>query len=312
MLLFGAALAAGAGACSPAPPVTGEDSIDAAATDAPAREFAGRRYERHLVFFAMEGDSAFIVPWSFLARTTPGAVERETRVWLARNGEWEAFFQAEWQTPPTRAPWRVLPHEGVRLVVGSGDALDGLVYREGGRELEVLLGNTRAEWSSQAGEAIRVQEASVVLGDRTSRGELLDIALAQRTSDPPFGDWIFLLSGDSLQIFLNGPPLSEAPDTVFQGWGKVASEDLDWPEIVVTATESRAFERARRNVPVAWELGSDGGDVSGILEVGSAHLEAGEGPGPLLPVSALFEVSGSFQIGEAAYLVRGLFRHRQP
>ena len=258
------------------------------------------------------GDSAFIVPWSFLARTSPGAVERETRVWLARNGEWDAFFHAEWQTPPNRAPWRVLPHEGVRVVVGSGDALDRLVYREGGRELEVLPGDTRAEWSSQAGEAIRVQEASVVLGNRTITGELLDIALAQRTSDPPFGDWVFLVSGDSLQIFLNGPPLSEQPDTVFQGWGKVDAEDLDWPEITVASAESRAFERARRNVPVAWELGSDSSAVTGVLEVRTAHLEAGEGPGPLLPVSALFEVIGSFQIGEALYPVRGLFRHRQP
>ena len=47
------------------------------------------------------------------------------------------------------------------------------------------------------------------------------------------------------------------------------------------------------------------------LAVQTAHIEAGQGAGPLLPVEALFEVSGTLRVAEATYPVRGLVRHFQ-
>jgi hypothetical protein len=43
--------------------------------------------------------------------------------------------------------------------------------------------------------------------------------------------------------------------------------------------------------------------------VQTAQMEAGEGDGPLLPVDALFTVSGSVHIEGRTYPVLGLFRH---
>ena len=77
---------------------------------------------------------------------------------------------------------------------------------------------------------------------------------------------------------------------------------MDWGEV-------RAFQPARQDVPVAWTLTSTEGDMEGVLQVRSAQIQAGEGEGPVLPVDALFEVTGTLSIEGGDYPVRGLFRH---
>jgi hypothetical protein len=75
--------------------------------------------------------------------------------------------------------------------------------------------------------------------------------------------------------------------------------------------ETRAFERARREVPVQWSIAAGTGDMAGSLEARATHIEAGAGEGPLLPVEALFEVTGTFRVGDRDYPLRGLVRHLQ-
>jgi len=40
-------------------------------------------------------------------------------------------------------------------------------------------------------------------------------------------------------------------------------------------------------------------------------MQPGEGPGPLLPVRALFEVTGEFAVGEDTYGVHGILVHER-
>jgi hypothetical protein len=54
---------------------------------------------------------------------------------------------------------------------------------------------------------------------------------------------------------------------------------------------------------------SSDGQVEGELEVVSAEILAGEGPGPLLPVRALYEVVGEISTSEGIFPVRGILVH---
>ena len=80
----------------------------------------------------------------------------------------------------------------------------------------------------------------------------------------------------------------------------------------MTATRSRAFEPARRDVPVAWRFQSPDAEITGRIESMSTHMEAGEGPGPQLPLIAISEVEGSMTIETIPYRVRGVLYHRAP
>ena len=309
--LRAAVLLAGFTACTPEPPPAGVEG-EAAPQAGGVGSLQGRVFERAVVFLTSAGDSTLIVPWLFTARTRPGGVDRVARGWLARGGAWEPFFHESWQTPPTRVPWRLQPRKQFRLVVGAGETLEALVFEEGPRRLEVELGATRAEWTGLQGETFLVVEGAAVLSERRLPGLVLDLGRAHRGETPPAGDWMFLTSGDSVQIVLSGTDATGSGVGTFEGWGRLPDErEIPWRDITVSWAETRSFEKARREVPVRWSLAAGIDEMSADLVQNTAYIEAGPGEGPLLPVDALFEVAGTLQVGDAVYPVRGLVRHVQ-
>jgi hypothetical protein len=277
----------------------------------PAASAVTRVFERRIVFLTRETDSTLVVPWFFTARDGPDGVAREARGWLARNGTWEAFYQETWRGPPTRSPWRPLPRSGLRLVVGIGDALEEIVFQRGARQLEIRFGSLLSEWNSPEGSIYRVHEADVVLSSQRVGGLLLDMS---RTRPPGgfSGDWAFLVSGDSLEMVVDASRASEQPDSTASVWARVDFRQLRWNDAVMAWEETRAFERSRREVPVAWRIRSADGSLEGTLSAETTEVEAGPGSGARLPVYALFEVSGTLVVEGAPFPVEGVLRHVQP
>lgn len=291
--------------------IRGEAGVEPAETE-PDRDFEPRVYERNIVFMTTGQDSAIIVPWFFTARAHGGGVFREVRGSLARSGEWEPFFQDRWEGPPTRAPFRILPRAAMRLVVGEGDALEAILYEEGARQLDVLINDPVADWSGPRGEVFRVHDGSILLGGQPADGILLDLNRAYRPTDVPSGDWIFLEGGPAVTIVLEAPVGIPPGSTPFIGWARLGDRELRWPRVDVRWTETRSFERARRDVPVEWSIASDDGALEGTLSSVAMQLTAGDGAGPILPVDGLFRVGGTLMIDGDSYDVRGVLRHIQP
>jgi hypothetical protein len=201
----------------------------------------------------------------------------------------------------------------MRLVVGDDDALEQILFDEGARQLGVLLQEPRAEWSGPRGESFRLLDGAVVMGSARVPGIILDLTRGRPLRETEGGDWAVLYGTDGLRVVLNSPEL-QPPGTAgaFHAWVMVGDQEEQWPDVTVTWNESSSFQRARREVPLAWSAAVAGGEMSVDLTVHSAQIEAGEGGGPQLPVDAFFEVEGSVRIGEVVHPVRGLLRHIQP
>ena len=301
---------AGSACAEPAPEVFVE-SPDAAPNEA-SRNFPGRSYERNFVFATVTGDSLLLVSWLFETTTQPGTVVREARGWLDRSGTWDAFFAERWETPPTRIPARILPHGSLRLVVREGNAVDGIIFDEGTRNLELALGSVLIEWGGPRGEVFRLLDGSLYLSERRLGGIVLDMSRGSSADSPRAGDWAFLASGDSLQIVLQGDGQHQGePLPTYRAWARLDSRDLQWSTLDVDWVETNAFQPARRDVPVSWSISSPDGDLQAVLEVSSGNVRAGQGSGPVLPVQALFEVTGTVTIEERTFPIRGLFRHER-
>jgi hypothetical protein len=305
--------------CGPSEPAPARDTVTAGGASAPGT-FRGRIYERNFVFTTLTGDSTFLVPWLMSAQTRPGGVDRHARGSLARGTAWEAFYDASWTTPPTRVPWRIIPHGNLRLMVGEGDAIEQILFSEGPRQLELeLSGDPLIEWTGVQGQTYRLIDAAIYISDRRVGGMALDMARvhgsdgSDEADEADEGDWAFLVSGDSLQVVLESPSAADpgAPGAC-RGWARLDFRELQWPSLTIDWAEVRAYQPARQDVPVSWTITSLEDDVEGVLQVQSAQIQAGDGPGPLLPVDALFLVSGTLQVEGAAYPVRGLFRHTRP
>jgi hypothetical protein len=288
------------------------DPAAEAQAPAPTRNFQGRRYERHIVFLTTRGDSTMVVPWSFSAWTRPGAVDRTVEGWLARSDTWDPFLSEAWEGPPSRVPWRILPRGPARLIVGQGDALERIYFEEGPKRLEVTLGDLLAEWRGPRAQTFRVQEGYAVLASGEIPGVVLDMSRAWTAEDPVPGDWAFLISGDSVEVVLEDQSEGSGPEGgSFSGWGRVEFSDRQWQGIRLTWSETRAFEPARRDVPMAWDIRGTGTEVAGSLTAVAPFLEAGTGEGPVLPVKALYQVSGTLSLGGIEYPVQGMIRHNQ-
>lgn len=285
--------------------------------DPPATTSAGafqeQVFERNVVFLTTGTDSLILVPWLMEARTSPDGVERRTRGYLGRGSTWEPFHDERWTSPPTRAPWRILPRGAMRILVGEGDALQRIMFEEGGRQLHVALDGRLVEWGGQRGETFRLLDGALVLADQTLPGVVLDMSRGRRGDDAPPGSWAVLSSGDSLLAVVHSPVVRR-PGTAgaWRGWARQDFRGLQWTALTMTWDEVRSFEPARRDVPAGWSLSSPDGDVSAVLEARAAEIQAGEGAGPQLPVDALFRIEGSLRIQGREYAVRGFLRYVHP
>ena len=127
------------------------------------------------------------------------------------------------------------------------------------------------------------------------------------------GDWVFVHSGSDLQFFMEGehPVYEPGVPVRYDGWTRVALRDLQWQELAMEWDELRAYESARRDVPIRWSIGAPGEEVSGSLESVSSHLMVGQSDGPILPVLGLFEVSGVMEVQGQEFSVAGMIRHVQ-
>jgi hypothetical protein len=269
-------------------------------------------YEQDFVFASVTGDSVFMVPWIMNNTARPDSVAREARGWLVRSGTWEGFFTDRWATPPTRAPARVLPHGNLKLLVQEGDVVDGIIFEEGVRRLELALGDVQASWGGPRGEAIEVVDGAAYLSDQRVEGVIMHMARASAGEAPPGGDWAFLVSGDSMRMVLAADSEQEVDSTPpYRAWMDLGSEERLWPDVNVAWTATQAFPPARRDVPVAWRVSSEDQSIEGSLEVVSSDIQAGEGPGLLLPVRALYDVTGVVSTAEGTYPVRGLLVHER-
>jgi hypothetical protein len=176
----------------------------------------------------------------------------------------------------------------------------------------VILGELLAEWTGQQAQTFRIHRGAAVLSSGQAEGFVLDMSRAWTGESAPPGDWAFLLSGDSLQMVLEDLSSEGGPQGgAFSAWGRVEETDRLWEHIRLPWSETRPFEPARREVPMSWSILSEGNEISGTLDTVSPFLEAGEGEGPMLPVEALYQVSGTLILDGRDFPVQGMLRHEQ-
>jgi len=269
-------------------------------------------FEQNFVFANVSGDSVFLVPWLIRSASLPEGVRREARGWLARSGTWDAFYAEEWTTPPSRAPGRFLPFGDMQLLVQEGGIVDGIIFDDGTRNLELVLGEVQSSWGGPRGETVEILEGSAFLAEERVDGVVIHLARASADSGAPGGDWAVLMSGDSVSVILSADSEHGGDvEPLYRGWAELDGTGLQWPELHVEWTATQAFPPARRDVPASWRVWSDNGTLEGELHAISSEMQPGSGPGPLLPVRALFEVVGEISTSAGDFPIHGLLVHER-
>lgn len=264
-------------------------------------------YERNIVFMTAGADSVIVVPWLFRASTSEQGVERSAEGWLARAGLWEPFFTDHWDSPPTRTPFRIHARDPMDLVVGPGNVIERIVFQEGARQLQVVLGEGMSDWTGNRGQTFRVHRGAALFGNVRVEGMVMDMSRARLKDSPAPGEWMFLTGPERVAIVIESTGVSPS----HTAWGRRGDREFRWPEVEVEWTSVRSFEEARRDVPVAWTIRSIDGDMEVSLASTGMDLQAGVGEGPLLPINGLYQVAGLWIMSGDTLDIRGLVRHVQ-
>lgn len=304
-------LAALAGvACGNEPPPEPEVAEIPEPTEVEAPQTVEASYERAIAFRATGTDSTLAVVWLFENDDMSVSVRRRARGLLLRGGTWDEFLEDRSDDPASESPWRIAPSGPLRLVVGDGDRVERVIYEQGDRLLDLEFRGDGAAWTGSRGGSFAVEDAVVTLGDRALSGQVVDLSRARRPEEEPGGDWAFLTSGDSIAIVLQAPGRTRE-ENAFQGWVLRGDREILLPRLSLLWTGTRAYDEARRDVPIAWSLTDPDGELTGSLQVRAVRLRPGEGEGPLLPVDGLFEVVGVVTLEGVEREVEGVLRHRQ-
>lgn len=305
--MVGLLLVTGVAACA-APAPESDAAID---VEMPADVVPGRTFERALVFTTTRTDSAIVVPWLFEARARPGGVDRTAQAWLGRNRNWEPFLDEAWEGPQSPAPWRLLPHGPLRLIVDMDDALVRVAYQTDSRNLEIELGELLSEWNADLNESITLMQGQLHLGDASIQGVIFDLSRAHETALGAAGDFMLLTSGDSLQMMLHAPAQGDGATRSWRGVNRVDFRNIPIDDAAMESTAVRFFDPARSEVPTAWLLTAPGAALSASLTAVDMLLEAGAGEGPQFPVLGISMLQGTLIFEGREYPVQGLYRHNQ-
>ncbi len=302
------ALACDRGSPDPAPTSAEDPSAGSVTAEATPEAEVSTTYHRTVVFVDTEQDTTVFVSWDFENLELADSTHRTMRGWVGRGAHWIMLTEEAWATAPTRrAPWRIIPRGPTRMIVEQDDVLREIYYQDGIRDVSVRVGDAVVEWIDSRGGRYRLLNGITRLGGEERSGWVLDAAGARAGSSDGSGEWALLLGDDQLQILLSNGDGSDE----YRAWARLGAEERFWPSVSVTWSETRSFERARRDIPVLWRFRSSDGTLRGEFQSVSAHHLTLDATGPILPVLGVYEVDGTVSTDDNRVAVKGFLRHQQ-
>lgn len=233
------------------PPRGSQDGTEADRND--TEVVARARYLSALAFAsAVTGGSTLYL--DLLNESTATDLIRDYRGWLAEGVGWREILRLRDTLPVPRAAWRVLPGEGLDVLVGDGPEILGLVLEDSTHRFQLLAGPVIAEWTGPTGQRELLRHASLVR-DSLSEPGFLFFRRAGRSSAAPKDrgeDELFLLAdalGNGLLVARTGT-LGETEAVAWSWFDGVAAS---WFDATIQPAPARAAPSQTSGSP-GWSL----------------------------------------------------------
>ncbi len=296
-----AALLAGGCGETPAPPDGAAEGAEGAAESGPA---LAARYLNTYAFAAGTPGTPHLYA-ELRNETSPAYLIRDYRAWRVEASGPRPLLALRDTLPVPRAAWRVLPGQGLRVLVADGGETLALELADGARALRLLPGAPIAEWTGATGQREYVAPAALTEGEDGAPG-LLFFRRAARPGgvEPGAGaDRVFVLADSSGGGLLVAGPTEERGG-LLTAWTWLDDEAATWTAVALTeeadGAEARPGERT-------WRLELPEAEIEGTLRTADTE-EALPPPGPpgpgrpsIRPIRADLVVQGD------TVRLRGLF-----
>ncbi len=278
----------------------------------PAAEATDPRYVREYVYLTERAGQPLVVPFSFRSVERGDSIERTARAELAHGSTWDGFVDERWHTIRESGVWRVLPIGDLRMTVGGPTEVEALWYRRGERNLRLQMEQPLSGWHQASSARYRLMRGQLRLGPERTSGFVLESLQVHATGRAGRdSDLLFLSAGDSLVLVLGETLSREGAAGRGFAWAWTPASETGWERAEVRWLELRAFEEARRDIPLHWSFRVPEAAIHG--EVSALGMESRVGvdrPGRRA-VEIRYTVEGWIEVGEARSPVIGVVTHIQ-
>lgn len=289
-----------------------EESVSTGDSDQPVPLF---RYSRDFVFVAPSNDGPLVVPFEFSARERGDEIERGTRAWLARGSVWDRFLDDTMETTAAGGVWRPVPTTDLRLTVGGAAQIESFNFQRGDRQLRLELDSPLSDWQQGDETRFRLLRGRVIIGTEVVSGPVLELLRSESILEDGWApgqdfDAVFLSTGDTIQLVIV-ETLSGDGEGDGYAWIRTPSGERTWDDGELRWLEIRAYDEARRDIPIRWTFRVPGADVTGELTAQGYDAILGPERGGRRAIELRYSVSGSIEVGGVRRNVVGAIRHTQ-
>lgn len=246
-------------------------------------------------FLAADPAQNSALVFEFSNTATAGGLAHRYLGWQLGPGGWRSAFDIQFDAPPTRAPWRLFPVQGLQLTVSDDGDPDDIILQTASSESTLDLGPLLDSWEDRSGTSHEVREATWVVPS----GRIAGLALGHRLAvpEPPrparFGSFfraILRSQGDAFLVLF----YTTDPDRHGNPFAWMFADGLTrrW-----TVLETRVLERASarelgRDVPARVSFAIPEAGIRGELTVQERRYEELPGSEAPKPYNALCRVRG--------------------
>lgn len=266
-------------------------------------------YTTSMQFLPLEGTATRGITLEFANVATSSGLSHSYLGWeLSRSG-WRSILEAEFQDPPTQAPWRLFPAEGVRLTVNADGDPDVLIMRVGSADYTLDLEGHLDGWEDRAGTRHEVREATLTRRGTRVNGVTVQhrFAIPEPSQPARFGPYerVILRSEDgAIIVFFH----TRSPEVFGNDYAWMYADGLTrrWTALETRTVEVANSSQLRRNVPIRTWFRIPEPDIRCELTAAERifnELSAETGP---KPYHALYWVRGWIEFAGERRSVEGL------
>jgi hypothetical protein len=289
----------------------GREQSAAIAAAAPSDELAPR-YLRDYLYLGERNGAPLVVPFAFRAIERGDSIERTARGGLAHGETWDPFIDETWSTQRESGVWRILPHGELRMAVGGPADLEAFWFQRGERSLRLELERPLSAWHEGNATRYRLIAGRLRLGAESTRGVILESLQVRRPgAGARDSDVIFVTSGDSIRLLIGESPQRERQPSRGFAIGWLPQGERSWERAEIRWLERRAFDEARRDIPLHWRFQIPEAGIMGEVSALGMDARAGrESPGRRA-VEIHYTVEGWIEIDQIRSPIIGVVRHVQ-
>lgn len=273
-------------------------------------------FDRRFLFLPEAGASPITaIVFDFGVLHDSEATRRTARVLLA-DSAWSLLMDEAWRMDPMREPWRLVPHQSLRILVGETGDVEAL--RLDGDSIRFLPGPTLAEYAPDGATQFQLRDAVLQLDSVRLQGVLLDLQSARpldEADSPPPRDLARTDTAPASPVGYTADALvlDDAGFRMVIGHSATGPivwlhhpqwQDV-WDGAALAPAEYGLAQPAGRTVPIAWHLILASGDTAAELRV--AGTDYATGTDDRLHGAAL--VRGWIEISGERRDLRGVLRH---